>query len=278
MDLGLEGRVALVTGGSKGIGFGIAAGLAAEGARVAIAARDRGARARRGRADRRPRDRVRLGRPRRRARRDRRGRGGARPDRHLRRQHRRPARRRRTRSASRASSGRRRTARWCSRRWRSSSGCCPGCASAAGVASSPSRSSAVREPIAAIQLSNAHRPGLIAAFKVLAKRVRRGRRDAQHRAAGPDRHRSGRSANAGSPEAAEAAAREQMPGRPARHGRGAGGRGGVPLLGAGELHHRHDAARRRRPDRVGVAARRSRLRSVRAVSSIGRARDFWKER
>jgi 3-oxoacyl-[acyl-carrier protein] reductase len=40
MDLGIGGKVALVTGGSKGIGYGIAAGLAAEGARVAIAARD----------------------------------------------------------------------------------------------------------------------------------------------------------------------------------------------------------------------------------------------
>ena len=40
MDLGLAGKVALVTGASQGIGLGIAAGLAAEGARVAVASRD----------------------------------------------------------------------------------------------------------------------------------------------------------------------------------------------------------------------------------------------
>src|SRR5437660_10265889 len=39
MDLGLKGRVALVAGGSEGIGKAIATELAREGARVAICAR-----------------------------------------------------------------------------------------------------------------------------------------------------------------------------------------------------------------------------------------------
>jgi 3-oxoacyl-[acyl-carrier protein] reductase len=41
MRLGIEGRTALVTGASRGIGRGIAATLAAEGARVAISSRSR---------------------------------------------------------------------------------------------------------------------------------------------------------------------------------------------------------------------------------------------
>jgi 3-oxoacyl-[acyl-carrier protein] reductase len=41
MDLGIEGKVALVTGASKGLGRGIAAELIAEGATVAVASRSR---------------------------------------------------------------------------------------------------------------------------------------------------------------------------------------------------------------------------------------------
>ena len=40
MDLGLEGQVAVVTGGSRGIGHACAASLLAEGAVVALVSRD----------------------------------------------------------------------------------------------------------------------------------------------------------------------------------------------------------------------------------------------
>jgi 3-oxoacyl-[acyl-carrier protein] reductase len=40
MDLGLRGKAAIVTGGSRGVGRAIAASLLREGARVMISARD----------------------------------------------------------------------------------------------------------------------------------------------------------------------------------------------------------------------------------------------
>ncbi len=41
MDMGLKGKVAVITGGSVGIGLAVAEGLAAEGANVILAARGR---------------------------------------------------------------------------------------------------------------------------------------------------------------------------------------------------------------------------------------------
>ncbi len=89
----------------------------------------------------------------------------------------------------------------------------------------------MREPIAGIQLSNAHRPGLIAAFKVLAKRVAAD--GVTINTVLPGRIATERSySTAGSREAAEAAARESVPAGRLGTRRGDGGRRGLPLLGA----------------------------------------------
>ena len=53
MDLRLTGKAALVTGASRGIGAAITSGLAAEGCRVAMVARDEAGLAQMGPASRR---------------------------------------------------------------------------------------------------------------------------------------------------------------------------------------------------------------------------------
>lgn len=71
-------------------------------------------------------------------------------------------------------------------------------------------SMAVLEPVASLQLSNAHRPGLVAAFKVLARRAAAD--GVTFNTIHPGRIATERVwATAGSPEAAEAAARAEVP-------------------------------------------------------------------
>ena len=107
-------------------------------------------------------------------------------------------------------------------------------------------SSAAREPIPALLLSTAHRSALLATFKLLPGRLA---------ADGitlntllPGRFGTDRLLHLhGSMEAAEEAARDRRADRAARHDRGDRRRRRLPLLGAGELHHRRGAAGRRRP-------------------------------
>ena len=171
MDLALEGSVALVTGASKGIGRGIAEALAGEGATVAIASRSR---------ERIEATAAEIGaEPFVHDSRDLDGaqwlvaqrRGAARPARRARDQHRRPAAGPgRADVHARAVAGRlhrpRAVADGADRGRRARA-----CASAASAGSSTSSSTVVREPIAALMLSNSHRAATLAAFKTLARQL-----------------------------------------------------------------------------------------------------------
>ena len=117
-------------------------------------------------------------------------------------------------------------------------------------------SSTVREPLPHNQLSNAHRPGLVSAFKILARQVGGGRRDPQQRAAGADRDRPA-VRQRGLARGGRGRGARDGAGRPGGDGRGDRRRGRVPVLRAGVVHHRDDAARRRRaaahPSELGTS-------------------------
>ena len=247
--------MALVMGASRGLGRGIAAVLAREGARVAIASRSlerlEEAAAEIGSAA------AAVRRRRLRSRADGRaagrGRGGARarstsssPT---------PAgRRSAARSTTSSTSGSGPIARWCSRRASSPSAVVPGMRERGWGRIVNVGSNSTREPIPALNLSNAHRMAAVGFLKTLARRGRRRRDHRQH-----GRHRPLRDRPARRPRRLAGGRRSgrphRSPRRPPRHARGVRRPRRLPLLRARRLRHRHRDPDRRRPAALRLLAR-----------------------